>query len=142
MARKDSINVALALAVEQDFMAENIDGDTAFLYGEVKGEIYMDQPDGFVDNQHVAKKCRLHKALYGTKQAAREWNNRLNAHLESQGFTRSAADLCLYVRRSEDEFSLLIIHVDDLMIFALDQHPIDLIKRELKKDLASRSLES
>ena len=59
MAHKDSINVALPLAVEKDLMAENIDVDTAFLYGEVKEESYIDQSNGFVDDQHIAKKCRL-----------------------------------------------------------------------------------
>lgn len=101
VARKESINVALAIAAEQDLMMENVDVDTAFLYGEVKEEIYMDQPDGFVDEQQSNKKCRLNKALYEAKQAAREWNNRLNTHLENQGFARGFADSCLYVRRSE-----------------------------------------
>ena len=100
VARKESI-IAIALAAEQDLIMENVDVDTAFLYGEVKEVIYMDQPDGFVDEQHRDKKCLLNKALYGTKQAAREWNHRLNAHLESQGFTRTSADLCVYVRQSD-----------------------------------------
>ncbi|CAI5712611.1 unnamed protein product [Peronospora destructor] len=95
VTRKESINVTFALAAEEDLVIENVDVDTAFLYGEVKEEIYVDQPDGFVDQQHCDKNCLLHKALYGTKQAAREWNNRLNAHVEGQGFTRSAADPCV-----------------------------------------------
>uniref|UniRef100_A0AAV1UZ15 Integrase catalytic domain-containing protein n=1 Tax=Peronospora matthiolae TaxID=2874970 RepID=A0AAV1UZ15_9STRA len=57
VAREESINVAIALAAEQDLIMENVDVDTAFLYGEVKEEIYMDQPDGFVDKQHRDKKC-------------------------------------------------------------------------------------
>ena len=140
VARKESINVALALAAEQDLIIENVDVDTAFLYGEVKEEIYMDQPDGFMDEQNGAKKCLLHKALYGTKQAAREWNNRLNAHLEGQGFKRAAADLCVYVRRSEIEMSLVIIHVDDMMLFARSQKQIDDIKHELKNEFSIKEL--
>uniref|UniRef100_A0AAV1U4S9 Reverse transcriptase Ty1/copia-type domain-containing protein n=1 Tax=Peronospora matthiolae TaxID=2874970 RepID=A0AAV1U4S9_9STRA len=119
---------------------ENVDVDTAFLYGEVKEEIYMDQPDGFVDKQHRDKKCLLNKALYGTKQAARECNHRLNAHLESQGFTRTSADLCVYVRQSDTQFSLVIIHVDDLMLFARTQEHIDDIKRALKIEFSIKEL--
>jgi len=140
VARKESINVALALAAEQDLVIENVDVDTAFLYVEVKEEIYMDQPDGFEDAQQPNKKCLLRKALYGTKQAAREWNNRLNAHLQEQGFTRSAADLCVYVKRSEHEFSLIIIHVDDLMLFARTQEHIDDIKRMIKSEFSIKEL--
>uniref|UniRef100_A0AAV1V3K5 Integrase catalytic domain-containing protein n=1 Tax=Peronospora matthiolae TaxID=2874970 RepID=A0AAV1V3K5_9STRA len=140
VARKESINVAIALAAEQDLIMENVDVDTAFLYGEFKEEIYMDQPDGFVDKQHRDKKCLLNKALYGTKQAAREWNHRLNAHLESQGFTRTSADLCVYVRQSDTQFSLVIIHVDDLMLFARTQEHIDDIKRALKTEFSIKEL--
>ena len=140
VARKESINVAIALAAEQDLMMENVDVDTAFLYGEIKEVIYMDQPDRFVDEQHRDKKCLLNKALYGTKQAAREWNHRLNAHLKSQGFTRTSADLCVYVRRSNAEFSLVIIHVDDSMLFARTQEHIDDIKRALKTEFSIKEL--
>nr|CCA21917.1 hypothetical retrotransposon [Albugo laibachii Nc14] len=124
MARKESINVALVLAADEDPLIENVDADTAFLYGEVKEEIYMNQPD----------------ALYGTKQAAREWNNRLNAHLEGQGFNRTAADLCIYVWRSEMEFSLMIFHVDDLMIFARTQEHVDETKRYLKSEFSIKEV--
>ena len=72
VARKDLINVALEIAAEKDLLIENVDVNTAFLYGEVKEEIYMDQPDGFVDEEHREKRCFLNKALYGTKQAAHE----------------------------------------------------------------------
>ena len=140
IAWKESINVALALAAKQDLVMENVDVDTAFLYGDVKEEIYMDQPDGFEHKRHGEKKCLLHKALYGTKQAAREWNNRLNAHLEDQGFSRSVADLCVYVRQSEIEFSLVIIHVDDLMLFARSQEHIEMIKRALKTEFSIKDL--
>lgn len=129
---EESINVALALAAEQGLVIENVDVDTAFLYGEVKEEIYMDQPDEFEDKLHLGKKCLLAKTLYGTKQAARERNNRLNAHLIDQGFTRTSANLCCYVRRSETNFSLVIVHVDDLILFARTQEHIDVIKRALK----------
>ena len=136
VARKESINVALAIAAEQDLLIENVDVNTAFLYGEVKEEIYMDQPDGFVDEEHLEKKCFLNNAIYGTKQAAYEWNIRLNAHLEGQEFTRAAAGRCVYVRQSYIEYSLVIIHVDDLMIFARTQEDIDKIKQALKTEFS------
>ena len=72
VARKESINTVLAIDAAKDLEAENVDVDTAFLYGDVDEEIYMDQPDGFEDERSPTKKCLLQKALYGTKQAARQ----------------------------------------------------------------------
>ena len=140
VARKESINVAFSIAAEKNLVIENADVDTVFIYGEVKEEFYMDQPDGFVDEQQCNKKCLLRKALYGTKQAAREWNNRVNEHLEGQGFMWSVANPCVYVRRSDFEFSIVIIHVNDLMLFARTQEHIDAIKRTLKSEFSIKKL--
>ena len=106
-----------AIAAGEDLEAENVDVDTAFLYGEVDEEIYVDQPDGFEDEANPTKKCLLQKALYGTKQAARQWNSKLNDHLKDQGFKSNAADPCVFVRVSRDEHSIIVIYVDDLMLF-------------------------
>uniref|UniRef100_A0AAV1U586 Reverse transcriptase Ty1/copia-type domain-containing protein n=1 Tax=Peronospora matthiolae TaxID=2874970 RepID=A0AAV1U586_9STRA len=103
VARKESINTALAIAAAEDLEAENADVDTVFLYGEVEEEIYMDQPDGFEDEGSPKKKCLLQKALYGTKQAARQWSNKLSQHLDDQGFKSSAADPCVFVRVTREE---------------------------------------
>ena len=113
-------------------LIENVDVDTAFLYGEVKEDIHMDQPAWFVDEKHRNPMCFLNKALSCTKPAAHERNNRMNAHLEGQAFTRAATDLCVYVRRLEIEYSIVIIHVNDLMIFARTQENIDGIEQALK----------
>uniref|UniRef100_A0AAV1UR69 Reverse transcriptase Ty1/copia-type domain-containing protein n=1 Tax=Peronospora matthiolae TaxID=2874970 RepID=A0AAV1UR69_9STRA len=91
VARKESLNTVLAIAAAEDLEAENVDVDTAFLYGEVNEEIYMDQPDGFEGEGSPKKKCLLQKALYGMKQAARQWNNKLSQHLDDQRFKSSAA---------------------------------------------------
>ncbi|KAL4099935.1 hypothetical protein PRIC1_007732 [Phytophthora ramorum] len=136
VARKESINASLATAAEEDMEAENVDVDTAFLYGDVEEELYMDQPDGFEDQSNPAMKCLLKQALYGTKQAARQWNSKLNKHLEDQGFRRSDADPCVYVRRSTDEYSIVVIYVDDLMLFSKTKEHIESIKMALKKEFS------
>ena len=56
VTRKESINVVLAIAATEDLEAENVDIDTAFLYGEVNEDIYMDQPDEFNDERNTTKK--------------------------------------------------------------------------------------
>ncbi|KAE9016351.1 Retrovirus-related Pol polyprotein from transposon TNT 1-94 [Phytophthora fragariae] len=140
VARKESVNTATAIAAEEDMEAENVDVDTAFLYGDVEEEIYMDQPDGFVDQDNPTKKCLLGQALYGTKQAARQWNNKLNQHLVAQGFRRSDADPCVYVRRSSSEYSIAVVYVDNLMLFSKSKAHIESIKRALKDEFSIKEL--
>ncbi|GJY18128.1 gag-pol polyprotein, partial [Tanacetum coccineum] len=57
-----------------------------FLNGPLKEEVYVSQPDGFVDPNHPEKVNRLKKALYGLKQAPRAWYNELSTFLISKGF--------------------------------------------------------
>lgn len=140
VARKESINAVLAIAAAEDLEAENVDVDTAFLYGEVEEEIYMDQPDGFEDEENPAKKCLLQKALYGTKQAARQWNSKLTKHLENQGFKGTSADPCVFVRVSRNEYSIIIIYVDDLMLFCKTMDHIEDIKSALKEEFSIKEL--
>lgn len=88
----------------------------AFLYGEVDEEIYMDQPDGFEDQNNTTKKCQLQKALYGTTQAARQWHTKLKEHLEIQEFKKTDADPRVLIRVSSIEYGIIVIYVDDLMM--------------------------
>ena len=53
VAWKESINVALALAADKDLVIEHVDVDTAFLFGEVKEEIFMDQPEGIKNRRQL-----------------------------------------------------------------------------------------
>ena len=140
VARKESINTVLAIAAAEDLEAENVDVDTAFLYGEVDEEIYMDQPDGFEDKSNTTKKCLLQKALYGTKQAARQWNSKLNQHLKTQGFEKNAADPCVMIRVSSTEYSIIVIYVDDLMMFCKTKEQIEDIKIGLKQEFSIKEL--
>ncbi|GKB96926.1 ribonuclease H-like domain-containing protein, partial [Tanacetum coccineum] len=67
---------------------KNMDVKPAFLNGPLKEEVYVAQPDGFVDPDHPEKVYRLRKALYGLKQAPRAWYDELSKFLISKGFTK------------------------------------------------------
>ncbi|GJT60782.1 retrovirus-related pol polyprotein from transposon TNT 1-94 [Tanacetum coccineum] len=70
------------------FPIYQMDVKTAFLNGPLKEEVYVAQPDGFVDPDHPDKVYRLRKALYGLKQAPRAWYDELSKFLISKGFTK------------------------------------------------------
>nr|GEX20867.1 hypothetical protein [Tanacetum cinerariifolium] len=70
------------------FPIYQMDVKTAFLNGPLKEEVYVAQPDGFVDPDHPEKVYRLRKALYRLKQAPRAWYDELSKFLTSKGFSK------------------------------------------------------
>lgn len=70
--------------------------NSAFLNGELSEEIYMNQPESFI--QDKTKVCKLIKSLYGLKQASRVWYQRFDEFIIRSGFIRREADHCLYVK--------------------------------------------
>ncbi|GJV44905.1 retrovirus-related pol polyprotein from transposon TNT 1-94 [Tanacetum coccineum] len=89
----------------------------AFLNGELKEEISVSQPEGFVDQEYLSYVGKLKKALYGLKQAPRAWYNMLSSFLISQHFSRGAVDPTLFTRKAGNDLLLVQIYVDDI-IFA------------------------
>ncbi|GJW64115.1 retrovirus-related pol polyprotein from transposon TNT 1-94 [Tanacetum coccineum] len=73
-----------------------MDVKMAFLNGPLKEEVYVAQPDGFVDPDHPQKVYRLRKALYGLKQAPRAWYDELSKFLISKGFTKGTINMGLW----------------------------------------------
>nr|GEY85387.1 Gag-Pol polyprotein [Tanacetum cinerariifolium] len=71
VARLEAVRLFIAYAAHKSFTVYHMDVKTAFLYGPLKEEVYVNQPDGFVDPYHPDKVYRLKKALYGLKQAPR-----------------------------------------------------------------------
>ncbi|GJV26577.1 retrovirus-related pol polyprotein from transposon TNT 1-94 [Tanacetum coccineum] len=87
----------------------------AFLYGPLKEEVYVNQPDGFVDPYHPDKVYRLKKALYGLKQAPRAWYDELSNFLVSNGFSKGSIDPTLFITKHGEDILLVQIYVDDII---------------------------
>ncbi|GJX07057.1 retrovirus-related pol polyprotein from transposon TNT 1-94 [Tanacetum coccineum] len=88
VARLEAVRIFVAYAAHKSFPIYQMDVKTAFLNGPLKEEVYVAQPDGFVDPDHPDKVYRLRKALYGLKQAPRAWYDELSKFLISKGFTK------------------------------------------------------
>nr|GFA62460.1 Gag-Pol polyprotein [Tanacetum cinerariifolium] len=88
VARLESVWIFIAYAAHKSFPIFQMDVKTAFLNGPLKEEVYVAQPDGFVDPDHPEKVYRLRKALYGLKQAPRAWYDELSKFLISKGLTK------------------------------------------------------
>ncbi|GJS72754.1 retrovirus-related pol polyprotein from transposon TNT 1-94 [Tanacetum coccineum] len=88
VARLEAIWIFVAYAAHKSFPIYQMDVKTAFLNGPPKEEVYVAQPDGFVNPDHPEKVYRLRKDLYGLKQAPRAWYDELSNFLMSKGFTK------------------------------------------------------
>nr|GFB72761.1 Gag-Pol polyprotein [Tanacetum cinerariifolium] len=77
VARLEVVRLFITYAVHKSFTIYQMDVKTEFLDCPLKEEVYVNQPDSFVDPYHPDKVYRLKKALYGLKQAPRAWHNRL-----------------------------------------------------------------
>nr|GEW85572.1 retrovirus-related Pol polyprotein from transposon TNT 1-94 [Tanacetum cinerariifolium] len=102
VARLEAVRIFVAYVAHKYFPIYQMDVKTTFLNGPLKEEVYVAQPDGFVDPDHPEKLYRLRKALYGLKQAPRAWYDELSNFLMSKGFTKDADHVgCIDTRKSK-----------------------------------------
>ncbi|GJU19085.1 retrovirus-related pol polyprotein from transposon TNT 1-94 [Tanacetum coccineum] len=117
VARLEAVRIFLAFAAHMNMIVYQMDVKTAFLNGILREEVYVSQPDGFVDPDNPNHVYRLKKALYGLKQAPRAWYDLLSSFLLSQGFSKGTVDPTLFISRKGKDILLVQIYVDDI-IFA------------------------
>ena len=130
VARFSSIRTLLAFAVEMGMQIHQMDVVTAFLNGDLKEKIYMQQPSGYIQPDKNGLVCKLKKSLYGLKQSPRCWNEKLCEHLKSLGFKESA---CIFVRQKK-ELQIIVVYVDDLILLSKSSEQM----QQLKEDLSHR----
>ncbi|GJT15093.1 retrovirus-related pol polyprotein from transposon TNT 1-94 [Tanacetum coccineum] len=92
-----------------------MDVKTTFLNGPLKEEVYVNQPEGFIDPKFPNHVYRLKKALYGLKQAPRAWYDKLSSFLIKHGFTKGIIDPTLFTRRHGEDILLVQVYVDDII---------------------------
>ena len=86
VAMLKSIRILLAIAAYHDYEIWQMDVKTAFLNGNIEEELYMVQPEGFIDPKDAGKVCKLQRSIYGLKQASRSWNLRFDEVIKAFGF--------------------------------------------------------
>ena len=131
VARYDSLRLLLAITACKNWRPRQLDIKTAFLYGILKEDIYMQLPEGYREDGKVA---RLKRCIYGLKQSPREWYFRLVEYLRPYGFAFSSFDPCVLVHESGNLF--IAIYVDDITLFGeqgqLLNQTVSILKSEFK----------
>ncbi|GKA03098.1 retrovirus-related pol polyprotein from transposon TNT 1-94 [Tanacetum coccineum] len=115
VARLEVVRIFVAYATHKSFLIYQMVMKMAFLNGPLKEEVYVAQPDGFVDPDHPEKVYRLRKALYGLKHAPRAWYDELSNFLISKGFTKGTIDPTLFTIKYGEDILLVQIYVDDFI---------------------------
>ncbi|GJR58704.1 retrovirus-related pol polyprotein from transposon TNT 1-94 [Tanacetum coccineum] len=124
----DSLVVLFVLASIYNLPIHEMVVKTAFLNGDLDEEVYK-QPEGFVLPSHENKVCKLKKSLYGLKQAPKQWHDKFDKYILSNGFTHNSSDRCIYSNFIKDYGVILCLYVDDILIVGTNMKGINETKQ-------------
>lgn len=114
--KSTTIRSFLKVAVRNNWCIRQIDVNNAFLQGTLNEDVFMAQPQGFVDPDKPSYVCHLKKALYGLKQAPRAWYLELKRYLVDYGFKNAASDTSLFVLNNNNNLVYIFVYVDDILV--------------------------
>jgi hypothetical protein len=129
VARWESIRFVLYLAAVRDLELRHIDIKTAYLNGVLKEDVYMRRPEMLGDGF-----WKLNKAIYGLKQAGREWYFNINSTYTSMGMKRCESDWSVHYRIAKGRSTITTTSVDDILAASTSKEESDLFTSELEKN--------
>ncbi|KAL0269596.1 UNVERIFIED_CONTAM: hypothetical protein PYX00_007274 [Menopon gallinae] len=134
VARYELIRTLLAIAVNEQMYVHQLDVVSAYIQGFLSDEVYMEQPEAFVDKKNKDHVCKLVRPLYGLKQSGREWYKRINDYLVNKGGMNAEGDPCIYVFGTNENRVILLIYVDDILLASKSLEEMNEIKELLKRE--------
>ncbi|KAB2596147.1 hypothetical protein D8674_031597 [Pyrus ussuriensis x Pyrus communis] len=139
VAKLTTVRLLLAVASVQQWHLHQLDVNNAFLHGDLEEDVYMSLPPGF-GRKGETRVCKLHKSLYGLKQASRQWFIKLSCALRKAGYQQSKADYSLFVRNHDGKFTALLVYVDDIILAGNNIQAIEDTKSFLMKQFKLKDL--
>nr|GEV69994.1 hypothetical protein [Tanacetum cinerariifolium] len=131
VTRIEAIQIFIANAASKNMTIYQMDIKTTFLNGELKEEVYVSQPEGFVDPDHPTHVYRLKKVLCGLKQAPRAWDDTLSWFPLNNNFSKGVADLTLFTQKTGRHILLVQIYVDDIIFASIYPKACDIFSTEM-----------
>ncbi len=131
VARYSSICYIIAIATQEDIELHQMDMDITFLNGNIKEDIYMDQPASYIESSRPNMVCKLQRSLYGLKQAPRAWNNMIDKFLKESGYRQSQANVCVYIKDKGGEKTTIALYINNLLIACSNENTLQNVKKEL-----------
>ena len=114
VTRITSIRLLIAIVAIFDLKIHQMDVKTAFLNEDLEEEIYMDQPEGFVEPGQESKVCKLTKSLNGLKQAPKQWHEKFDSCMIKNGYKSNECDKCIYYKSWNNLHVIISLYVDNI----------------------------
>ncbi|GJS21393.1 retrotransposon protein, putative, ty1-copia subclass [Tanacetum coccineum] len=135
-----AIRILIAITAYYDYKIWQMDVKTAFLNGYLSKEVYMEQPEGFVNPKYPNRVCKLKHSIYGLKQASMQWNKRFDDEIKKFGFTQNRDEPCVYLKANGSNVTFLILYVDDILIMGNNIPMLQDVKFYLGRCFAMKDL--
>ena len=135
-----SIRILLAIAAYYDYEIWQMDVKTAFLNGNLLEDVYMTQPEGFVNPKYPNRACKLQRSIYGLKQASRSWNLHFDEAVKEFGFMKNEDEPCVYKKVSGSAIVFLVLYVDEILLIGNDIPTLQSVKSWLGKCFSMKDL--
>ena len=140
VAMLNSVRIMLAIAAFYDYEIWQMDVKTAFLNGFLKEELYMMQPEGFVEPKGANKVFKLQRSIYGLVQASRSWNICFDSVIKAYGFIQTFGEACIYKKVSGSSVAFLILYVNNILLIGNNTEFLDSIKGYLNKNFSMKDV--
>ncbi|GJW57530.1 retrovirus-related pol polyprotein from transposon TNT 1-94 [Tanacetum coccineum] len=128
----EGIRIFLAYIAHKSFIIFQMDVKNAFLHGSLKEDVYVCQPEGFIDVDHPSHVYKLKKALYELKQTPRAWYDELSKFLLHNHFNKGTIDLTLFIRHFDDDILVVHVYVDDIIFGSINPRYTQLVADLMK----------
>jgi Reverse transcriptase (RNA-dependent DNA polymerase) len=140
VVRFETVWLILALAALEHWHITSVDVKTAFLYGELDEELYMEQPKGFKTKGQEHKVLRLKHTIYGLCQAALQWWKALDKSMASIGFKCLQSDSGIFVYKDKGDLVIAVVYVDDTLFLGSNLPLVNRLKSLFMKKWECRDL--
>lgn len=140
VAKMNTARVLLSLAANLQWSLPQFDVKNAFLHGELKDKVYMEEPPRFTSELRT-NVCRWKKALCGLKQSHCAWFGRFDNAMKSMGFRQSQGDHTFFINKSRfNRITILIVYIDDIIVTRDDLEEIQKLKKKLVEEFEVKDL--
>ncbi|XP_034672601.1 probable leucine-rich repeat receptor-like protein kinase At1g35710 [Vitis riparia] len=140
IVKPTTIRIVLTITLNLQWKVRQLDVNNAFLNGDLHEDIFMHQPQGFIDPVNPNYVCKFNKSLYGLKQAPRAWFEKLHQALGILGFSSTKSDQSLFINITPTHSTYILVYVDDILITGSNDQFVQHVITQLNNQFALKDL--